>query len=116
MQLLPPAKFINALTKDVVTVSKLAGVTFSEKDLTTAEKWKQTKKYRKDFKGFETPASVPLVGKFYYWRFGKGSKITEEKEKKERKGRGTTGKANVFSNKLLKPAGKKNVLSKSVFD
>jgi hypothetical protein len=57
-----------------------------------------------------------LVGKLYYWHFGKGSKITEEKERKERKSLSTTGKANVFSDKLLKPAGKKNVLSKSVFD
>ncbi len=76
MQLLPPAKFINALTKDIVTIGKLIGFTLSKEE---------TKKYRKKFKGFETPASVPLVGKLYYWHFGKGAKITKEKEERERR-------------------------------
>jgi hypothetical protein len=45
-QVLPPFKFINALTKDIVTAG--------------------------DDKGLETVGSIPLVGKLAYWHMGRG--------------------------------------------
>jgi hypothetical protein len=58
-QILPPFKFANALVKDI----KEAG----------------------DEKGLEVTQSIPLVGKLYYWWFGKGSIRKSDKEKKEQK-------------------------------
>jgi len=37
-------------------------------------------------KGFETPQNIPLLGKFYYWQYGRGA--TKEQEKRERTGGG----------------------------
>lgn len=45
-QVLPPFKFIDALTKDIITMG--------------------------DEKGLETLASVPIIGKLAYWHMGKG--------------------------------------------
>jgi hypothetical protein len=58
-QIAPPFKLADAITKDIVTAG--------------------------DEKGLETPQSIPVVGKLYYWWFGKGAKKTERQERKETK-------------------------------
>jgi len=58
-QVAPPFKFIDAVTKDISTAG--------------------------DEKGLETTASIPLIGKLYYWWFGKGVKKSERRRKKTSK-------------------------------
>ena len=41
-----------------------------------------------DDKGFEMTQSIPLVGKLYYWWFGKGAKKLEKKEAEQKKKEG----------------------------
>jgi len=57
-QILPPFKAINAISQDIKTFG--------------------------DEKGFEITQSIPVVGKLYYWWFGKGAKKLERKQHKER--------------------------------
>jgi len=54
-QILPPAKAIDALYKDIASAG--------------------------DEKGLETPSSIPIVGKLYYWWFGKGAGKSDRKQK-----------------------------------
>ena len=58
-QMLPPTQIVNSLSKDILTAG--------------------------DEKGLETTKSIPLVGKIYYYRFGKGAeRIQEERAEKKR--------------------------------
>jgi hypothetical protein len=59
MNILPPMKAINAISKDIA-------------------EWG-------DGTGFRVTESIPFVGKIYYWRFGKGSKMMEKRKDKEAK-------------------------------
>jgi hypothetical protein len=61
--ILPPAKIIDAGYKDARSV------------------WNYYADGKR-IKGFETPASVPIVGKPYYWWLGKGSEMEKAKAKK----------------------------------
>jgi len=70
-QVAPPFKFIDAATKDVSRIGK--------------------------GKKKETPASIPLVGKLYYWWFGKGVEKSERRRKKAKKKGG--GFLNIFAPK-----------------
>lgn len=95
-QILPPFKFIDAVTKDIVSAG--------------------------DDKGLRTPASIPLVGKFAYWHLGRGADskgqlwdIRWRKEKKrlekvqDRLERASNKKAFISSNKAdIVKANRKN--------
>lgn len=85
-QILPPFKFIDAVTKDIISAG--------------------------DDKGLRTPASIPLVGKFAYWHIGRGADSKQDlwdirwrKEKKrlnkiqERLNRSSSKEAFIASNK-----------------
>lgn len=58
-QWVPPTKFIDEVSKDVVNVAK-----------------------GKD-RGFELWRSIPLVGELYYWWFGRGREKIEAQESEE---------------------------------
>jgi predicted metal-dependent hydrolase len=59
-QILPPTQFINSIFRDVVSAG--------------------------DGKGLEFTKSIPLVGKFYYYRWGKGlEKVEKDREKNQSK-------------------------------
>lgn len=76
-QIAPPFKFIDALSKDI----NKAG----------------------DEKGLETVASIPLVGKLYYWWFGKGkAKVERRRKKSKRKTSRTTRRARPVRRKATK--------------
>jgi hypothetical protein len=55
----PPTKFIDALTKDLLSLG--------------------------DEKGFEVTQSIPAFGKLYYWWFGKGAEKAAKQEKQQLK-------------------------------
>ncbi len=58
-QIIPPTQFVDSIGKDIASAG--------------------------DKKGLETTKSIPLVGKWYYWNFGKGaSKIEKQKAKEEK--------------------------------
>ena len=74
-QILPPTQFINSIFRDVVSAG--------------------------DGKGLEFTKSIPLVGKFYYYRWGKGlERVEKDREKNQSK--------NAISRirKIQKPKGK----------
>jgi hypothetical protein len=54
-QILPPIKIVDAVTKDIATVG--------------------------DDKGLETVSSIPIIGKLYYWWFGKGAGKSNKRQK-----------------------------------
>jgi hypothetical protein len=71
-QIAPPFKAIDALTKDIATAG--------------------------DEKGLETTSSIPVVGKLYYWWFGKGKAKAERRRNAlsggtGRSGRGSSGRS-----------------------
>ena len=57
-QIAPPFKAADAITKDILSAG--------------------------DEKGLETTSSIPLVGKLYYWWFGKGKTKSERRRKKKK--------------------------------
>lgn len=76
-QILPPFKLGNALIQDIKSFG--------------------------DDKGFEMTQSIPLVGKLYYWWFGKGAKKLEKKEAEQKK---KEGKGILSSLKSMNEEGK----------
>ena len=73
MNILPPAKAVNAISKDIA-------------------EWG-------DGTGFRVTESIPFVGKIYYWRFGKGSMMMEKRKDKEAKSKASAErKANKVPN------------------
>jgi hypothetical protein len=72
-QIAPPFKAIDAISKDIASAG--------------------------NEKGLETPASIPLVGKLYYWWFGKGA---EKSERRRSRLQGKKGKGKLKGFKKLK--------------
>jgi hypothetical protein len=71
--ILPPFKIVDALYRD------FANFDFQKDGMESLQGnfWKGEK--------LETPASIPVFGKEYYWWFGKGTELSEKTRKKMRK-------------------------------
>jgi hypothetical protein len=67
---LPPMKLVDSIGRDTYSLYRAANE-------------------GKEFDGFETVASIPVVGKLFYWWLGKGSKKTEKAREKAGAGRET---------------------------
>ena len=67
---LPPMKLVDSVGRDTYSLYRAANE-------------------GKEFDGFETVASIPVLGKLFYWWFGKGAKKTDKAKEKAGVGRET---------------------------